>query len=474
MPIAIALAIAMNSANVAAAGPLLPTFPIGAAAYTVNVDEPDGNPGYVFYTTGLSAAVTVPEQVSALPTAAPANVIVDKSGREVWRYTPPPGQGVSNFRTQLYQGKPVLTWWQGTSNGGHGSGVDYIADDHYRVIETLTPGGGLSSDVHEFRLTPDGHALITSYKEVTADLSPVGGPKNGEMLDCIASVVDVATKKVLFAWDAMQHVPLTDTVMNYGPLATAITTYDPYHMNAISLDPQGNLLISFRGTSTIYDVDAHTGTVDWQLGGKHSSFTMGPGVAFAGQHDAEFADSSTIRLFDNNVEGVVPQGLSSLQWISLDYRRHTATLVRNQTHPAGLVTFATGNAQALPKGDTFASWGTAPHISEVSPSGDLLYDASLPLGTYRAFFDPWTGHPVDRPRLTFTGGSAHAVWNGATGVARWRLLHGDDERNLLPQSVTEWAGIDTTIPAGHAPGSYRIQALDSAGAVVGESDTVRA
>lgn len=140
----------------AAAAPL-PSMPVGALSYTVDVNEPGASPGYIYYTSGVSAAALVPglgQALSSIPRTAPANVVMDESGHEVWRYTPPKGQDVSNFRMLTYQGKRVLTWWQGSTVGGHGTDTDHIADEHGRVIETLSAGNGSSSDVHEFRLTP--------------------------------------------------------------------------------------------------------------------------------------------------------------------------------------------------------------------------------------------------------------------------------------------------------------------------------
>ncbi|MBF6242864.1 MULTISPECIES: arylsulfotransferase family protein [Nocardia] len=371
----------------------LPSFPVGAPEYTVDVNTPAAAPGYIYYSNGVSAAALVPgagKALSAVPATAPANIVVDKAGHEVWRYAPPTGQDVSNFRTQTYQGKRVLTWWQGGTVGGHGSGADYIADEHGNVIETLDAGGA-PSDVHEFRLTPDGRALITSYQEVDADLSAIGGPKNGKMYDTVATVVDVASKRVLLRWSAAEHVPLTDTTTP-GKLPGS-DTYDPYHMNSIALDPDGDLVISMRDTSTVYDVDVHTGAIKWQLGGRHSTFDLGPGVEFAFQHDAEFADPNTLRLFNNNSSGFETLGVSSVQWIHLDLDNHRATLVRNQTHPDGLTAFAMGDAQPLPNGNTLVGWGMAPHISEFTPTGDMVYDARLPLGTYRAFPGDWAPTP---------------------------------------------------------------------------------
>ena len=371
--------------TLAQAEPRLPTLPFGAPHVTVNVNKP-GAPGYVFYTTGIAAALPLPISVPGITTTNDAAVIADKSGRVVWRYVPPAGDTVANFRTQMFNGRKVLTWWQGAGANGHGSGVDYIADTRGHVIKTLTPGNGLASDVHEFRLTPDGRALITSYVPVTADLTSVGGPKNGTMLNCVASVVDANSGRVLTHWSAMDHIPVTDTSMRYTGLP-GLATFDPFHMNSIALDPSGNLLISFRNLNALYNIDAVSGAVNWRLGGKRSTIRVAPGADFFGQHDAEYANPTTIRLFDNNINVSNQLGNSSIKWIHIDPTHSAATLVRSQRHPAGLATAAMGNAQALPNGNTFGGWGTSPHISEFSPSGELIYDATLPVGTYRAYLD---------------------------------------------------------------------------------------
>ncbi|WP_018178108.1 arylsulfotransferase family protein [Jongsikchunia kroppenstedtii] len=381
--IAVSAVVATLGAAAAVASPMLPTLPVGALSYTVNVNSPTGAPGDVFYTTGMSAAAVLPN--IPLPAAQPSNVIATKTGQAIWRYTPPNGQGVSNFRTQTYQGRKVLTWWQGTSVGGHGTGEDVISDGR-RIIRTLTPGDGLTSDVHEFRLVSGGRALITSYRPVTADLRSIGGPANGTMYDCIASVVDVASGRVISRWDARQHVPITDTESAKTPGDAA---FDPFHMNSIALDPAGNLIISMRNTSAVYDVNPSTGVINWQLGGKHPTLRADAGVEFAFQHDAEFVGPNEITLFNDNSSGADTRGLSSAEAIHIDAAHHHATLVHNFTHPAGLVSFAMGNVQTLPNGDEFVGWGMAPHISEFDRAGRLVYDASLPLGSYRAFLDTW-------------------------------------------------------------------------------------
>lgn len=430
--------------------------------YAVNVNKPAGAPGYVFFVSGTTAAN---------PGADPGPsilVIADKAGKVVWQRELPVGQTGGNLRMQSYQGRPVLTWWQGMKEGSHGVGVSHIADVHYNLIATLTPGAELSSDIHEFRLTPDGHALISSYQEVTTDLTAIGGPKDGRIYNCVATVVDVASKKRLFAWDALSHVPIAETAAKY----TAGQVLDPYHMNAIALDPSGNLVISMRAVSTVFNVDPRTGAVNWQLGGKHSTFELGDGVEFSYQHDAEMPDANTLTLFDNHFEGTREQPgggsvPSSLKWIHLDFAARRASLIRAQPHPDKLSAGAMGNLQQLPNGNTFSGWGIADHIAEFAADGALLYDATLRGATYRAFLDEWSAEPVMPPQLAVDGDTARAIWNGATAVRQWRLLQGPLSTDMTPLATVDWAGYDTPIPlGGRADGYFQLQALDAGGTVI--------
>lgn len=443
-----------------------PSTSAPSSGYSVKVNNPRGAPGYVFYVSGTTAA----NPAGGTPKAS-VLVIADKAGRVVWQRELPAGQTAGNLRVQTYRGKPVLTWWQGLKQGGHGLGLSYIADERYNVIDTVTPGGELSSDIHEFRLTPDGHALVTSYQEVVTDLSAVGGPKDGRIYNCIASVVDVERHQTLFQWDALAHVPVSDSPAKYS----AGQVLDPYHMNSIALDPAGNLLISLRALSTVFNVDPRTGAINWRLGGKQSTFALGDGVEFAYQHDAEMPDANTITLFDNHFEGNAGQTgggpvPSSLKWIRLDPAARTATLLRAQPHPDKLSSGAMGNLQQLPGGGTFSGWGTAGHIAEFAADGTMLYDVALAGGTYRAYLDEWSGTPVEPPKMVFAGDVVHAVWNGATAVRSWRLRHGPQSTAMTVLATAEWAGYDTALPLnGGTDGYYQLQALDSSGNVVGET-----
>ena len=94
--------------------------------------------------------------------------------------------------------------------------------------------------------------------------------------------------------------------------ASASTPWDWFHINAVHLDTDGNLLIDARNTWTTYKVNRWTGNIIWRLGGKDSSFTPAAapgqvldsaGEIFAWQHDPEALGDGVYTFFDNESSG---------------------------------------------------------------------------------------------------------------------------------------------------------------------------
>ena len=111
-------------------------------------------------------------------------MILDSSGGLVWFKALPAHTSAANFQVQEYEGKPVLTWWQGDiSVHGFGLGEDVIADASYTDIAHVKAGNGYQADLHDFQLTPQGTALITAYDPILCNLSSVGGRADGAVTD---------------------------------------------------------------------------------------------------------------------------------------------------------------------------------------------------------------------------------------------------------------------------------------------------
>jgi hypothetical protein len=322
--------------------------------------------------------------------------IVTNSGAVVWFHALPAGEIATDFRTQTYQGKPVLTWFQGMGLDG----TDYIYNDRYQQIAAVRAGNGYLTDFHEFLITPWNTALILADAFGTANLTSIGGPADQKVFNGIVQEIDIPTGKVLFQWNSADHVPYRDSHLPRP--ASAASAWDWFHINAVHLDADGNLLIDSRFTWTTYKVNLPTGKIMWELGGQQSTFklTAAPGQVldaaheiFAFQHDPEAIGNGEYTFFDDESDGSTKLlRHSRAVTVKLDLTTNVATLVKSVDQPEGLLAPAEGNAQTTPNGDLFVGWGQLRYISEFSPSGQLLFNAELPadVSSYRAYRLPWS------------------------------------------------------------------------------------
>jgi arylsulfotransferase ASST len=428
----------------------------------------DTAPGYVFLAPKMVVAQAGP-------------MIMDNRGEVVW-FKPLNTRGVTDFRVQQYRSKPVLTWWRGkVSNVGVGDGWFVIYDTSYRPIAEVRAGNGLVGDVHEFLITKKNTALFTVYHRLPVDLSSVGGPKEGKIWDGIVQEVDIASGRVLFEWHSYPRVAINES---YAPPPKAkagakAPPYDYFHVNSIEVEPNGNILVSARNTHGIYEIDRKTKKVLWRLGGKKSDFKMGAGTQFAWQHDARRHADGTITIFDNGAAPPVEK-FSRVLVVRVDESTKKATLVRSYRHPKRLLAPFEGNAQFLPNGNIMVGWGAWPYVSELSPSGAVLFDAYFGQGkppgkdadSYRAYRFAWRGHPTDRPVVVVAGDTAYSSWNGATDVVRWQVLAGRAAGQMKPVQTVAKNGFETPIRLKSSAAFYAVKAIGRDGKVLGTSQAV--
>ncbi|MGI8557783.1 MAG: arylsulfotransferase family protein [Solirubrobacteraceae bacterium] len=439
--------------------------------------RPDLQPPKFTVSTPASSSAQ-PGDIFATPSVGPGQhgpMILDGSGALVWSHPEPTGTDAADLSVQSYQGRRVLTWWEGKIiKSGFGRGQDVVLGEDYRPVARISAGNGLQADLHEFRITPQGTALITAFSPVRADLSSAKGPRRGVALDGVIQEIDIATGLVVWEWHSLSAVAPSASYMAAPKSSRA--AYDYFHVNSVFVDRVGNLLVSARNTSGVYLVSRRTGGLIWRLGGKQSTFKLGPGVPFAYQHDAELAPHGTISLFDD--EGAPPvKPPSAGEIIRLSFSHRTASLVRRFVHRPPLLTGSQGNLQVLPNGDRLVGWGGLPNITQFDRHGRIVFDGHFPEheNSYRAFRATWAGQPTDAPSLAITpgppgNGTAYVSWNGATQVAAWRLLAGPTASTLAPVATAPRTGFETAIALPPGAAAAQVQALGSNGEVLGSSN----
>lgn len=423
-------------------------------------------------------------------------LIADNEGNPVWfRPLSSPNLMNTDFRVQHYRGKPVLTFWQGTlatppayTNAPGGSSeigsCYYILDNKYRVIKTLSAQLGFTSDIHEFLLTPANTALFLSTKVVPMDLTPYGGPKKGYVQDFAIQEVDVKTGRLLFFWDALDHIPLGDSYES----ASSGNIWDVYHLNSIGLtDNIDDIIVSSRSTWTIYRINKPTGNIMWQLGGKNSDFTIGSGAEFSWQHDARFLPDNVVSLFDDNSDGSSTQEPPSHGlMLQLDLVNMTANVFHTYFHDPNISVASQGNLQSLANGNKFIGWGQSQYYSEFRgagntvghPSMNLLYAAQIPSNnySYRAYRDCWVGKPSCPPSIAVKSCDektvVYASWNGSTQTRKWEFFAGSSRKKLKCVDCVTKSGFETPIATNNHGPYFQVKAINCKGEVIGKSNII--
>jgi hypothetical protein len=433
-------------------------------------------------TVGASSPAESPGDLFMAPYSGPGQdgpMIVDSSGNLVWFDPLPSGTEGTNLQVQQYEGKPVLTWWQGyIPPQGFGQGEDVIADSSYHQIMRMRAGNGLLADLHEFRITPQNTALVTVFDPIRCNLSSIGGPSNGAVTDSLYQEIDLKTHLVRREWHPLDHISLSQSYAS-GTSASPEWPYDYFHLNSIAPRSDGSILISSRNTSALYELSPSTGEVIAQIGGKHGSEKLGAGASTAYQHDAEELPNGDFSIFDNGgVPKVHPQSRGLI--VSVNPQTRTDTVVEEYEHSKPLSAGSQGNIQLLENGNMLIGWGAEPYFSEYTASGSQVFNARLPAKTesYRTYRFQWTGTPSGGPSIAAAPGAGgtvtvYASWNGATNVASWRVLAGATATQLAPAASAVKAGFETSISTPGKPAYVAVQALDATGNVLGTSHAIK-
>ena len=135
------------------------------------------------------------------------------------------------------------------------------------------------------------------------------------------------------------------------------------HANSVFEMPDGNILLSFRNTSSIVIIERASGSVTWRLGAPPLS----------GQHAPHLLANGNILLFDNG-----PYRLDSSRPFSrvLEIDPATREIVWSYQDSPFFAFFSDriSNAQRLPNGNTLINEGSFGRFFEVTPEGDVVWE----------------------------------------------------------------------------------------------------
>ncbi len=315
----------------------------------------------------------------------PYNMILDNTGAPIWyRRTPD--------RRRDFKVQPN-GWLTMLVREGYGGGEGYLAlDSTYSEVDVMRAANGYRTDEHELTMLPDGHYFMIGVREEQVNMSRyvAGGKPNATVSETVIQEF-TPRHEMIFQWRAWDHYDIRD--LEIDDLKGDYIRFP--HMNALSIDDDGHILVSCRHLSEVTKINRQTGEIIWRLSGRHNQFTFvnDPFNGFKNQHDIRALGNNHYTVFDNG-NGHTPPESRAMEYV-IDPDKKTATLVWQYRHDPRWYTNWMGNAQRLPNGNTQINYADAslPKVVEVRPDGEIALEMDFvdPAHTYRAFKFDWRG-----------------------------------------------------------------------------------
>jgi hypothetical protein len=416
-----------------------------------------------FQAPGLTTTVSGQEDPGLLLTtpAGPegaAAVIYDNTGQVIWQRD----GTYLNLEQVTYQDQPALVLFDSMR------GVHVVLDESYAEVATIKMQDGPPTDGHDIAFSPDGsRVLVQGLAETEIDLSQWGGPTNGTILNTIIQEQNLATGEVTFEWSALDHI-------SPGETQEPLDSRDLYHLNSLAYDEDGDILTSFRSTSTVYKIDISSGEIVWRFGGENNDFTFAGGEADmpSYQHDALRLPDGSLSVFDNGIKHSTRESRGAVY--TLEESSMTATLTQELRADPPAFTTIMGSNRQVPNGNQLVNYGATGRMVEFA-DGQEVFSGQFETyaSSYRAerTTTDFTGTPATPP-VAVIGDAAedgtrtvNVSWNGSSEVESWQIQAGPSPDHLTTLGTTPKTGLETAaeITPPENADVFRVTALDEDG-----------
>jgi hypothetical protein len=323
--------------------------------------------------------------------------LIDMRGERVHTWLMPYRPGLYGYLTEegtlLYSGSIPNDSFIG-STPFHGGAV-LEADWHGNVLwEVRHP-----DHHHDARKLANGHVILLCSRVLPVAIADrvrggrPGSEHEGKMYGDYLVEMTTAGDPV-WEWRSWEHLdPEVERIVSPADGREEWT-----HANSVFEMPDGNLILSFRNTSSVVIIDRTTGMVIWRLGAPPLS----------GQHAPYLLENGNILLFDNG-----PFRLDSSRPFSrvLEIDVETQEIVWSYQDRPFFAFFSDriSNAQRLPNGNTLINEGVFGRFFEVTPDGDLVWEyvnphfGAIPLGETNQVFRAYRYSAAEIERARATG-----------------------------------------------------------------------
>lgn len=278
-----------------------------------------------------------------------------------------------------------------------GNAIHIIMDTNMNVIDSLQLKNGYLADACDFQILPNGHFLAFGYYLTQIDLSDIVENGNPEAMVNGGIIQEFdQDKKIVWQWRSWDHIDASTYIWDNADEDTIAT----FLINAISLDTDGNILLSTSDRSM--KISRKTNEVIWNAGGDYNDFSFAnvdstEGIDDLTGNDFHRIDNGNFLIYDNSPNS--ESGTSEVHEYQLNETTLTATKIQTFKPDKDIRGLYGGSAQRLSNGNTFVGWGctsgdSIPVCSEFDPEGNEIYklyfenDEAVSYRAYRFPYPP--------------------------------------------------------------------------------------
>ncbi len=221
---------------------------------------------------------------------------------------------------------------------------------------------------HDYERLPNGNTLVLLWEQLP-DVLPSqirGGYEEDFALGMLGDVVREITPsgESVWEWRSWEHLDVNEDII--CPLEGR---REWTHGNCVNLTPDGDLLVSFRQTSTVGIVDRASGAFKWK---------WGPGYVYH-QHHPTWLDSGRVLIFDN---GAHRRGINYSRVVEIDPETNEIHWEYEGAPDISFYSYNISGAERLPNGNTLICEGAPGRLFEVTPRGEIVWEYINPFYVY--------------------------------------------------------------------------------------------
>ncbi len=208
-----------------------------------------------------------------------------------------------------------------------------VYDKNYDLIDEIyyvdQDGEKIMIDPHGFIWLDDGHYILTAYKQETHDVPEELGldAQEGKADLAVLYIEEIKDGEVLWEFNSGDYDEFMATSNSINWEKSAEKCSDYMHFNSMSIDKDGNLLVSCRHQNAILKISRTDGSLIWILGGKDDEFGLSDEQHFSYQHSIIVTDDGSYMIFDNanDAVGAKTADYSSVARFKVDEAAKTVT-----------------------------------------------------------------------------------------------------------------------------------------------------